>query len=255
MERGWPAFELETAGREGRFEDEGWRVRKDGSRFWANVIITALRNKDGSLYGFCKVTRDFTERRRVEENLRRSEEKFRLLVEAVQDYAIFMLDTEGRVSSWNIGAERIKGYKASEILGKHFSVFYPEEDIRAKKPERELKLALEKGSVEDEGWRIRRDGSRLWASVVITALRDNFGTHVGFTKVTRDFTERRRVQEALVDSRQKLQNSEISLRELSAHLLQSQDEERRRIGRDLHDSLGQYLSCAQDEAGRVNRPD
>jgi PAS domain S-box-containing protein len=241
LERDWPGYELATAAREGRFEDEGWRVRKDGSRFWANVVITALLNKDGSLYGFSKVTRDFTERKRTEETLRRSEEKFRLLVEAVQDYAIFLLDTEGRVSSWNIGAERIKGYKASEIIGRHFSVFYPEEDVRSKKPERELKIAVEQGRVEDEGWRVRRDGSRFWANVVITALKDNFGRNVGFTKVTRDITERRRAQEALTESEQKLRDSEFSLRELSAHLLRSQDEERRRIGRDLHDSLGQYL--------------
>src|SRR5579872_656016 len=235
IQSGWPQFELEKAISDGRFEDQGWRLRKDGSRFWANVVITALHDSQGKLYGFGKVTRDFTERKRAEEELRRSEEKFRLLVDAVQDYAIFMLDTEGRVSSWNAGAERLKGYKAFEILGQHFSVFYPEEDILANKPQRELKIAVEQGRVEDEGWRVRNDGSRFWANVIITALKNDAGKLIGFAKITRDFTERRATLQALLDSEQRL-------RELSLHLLRTQDEERRRIGRDLHDSLGQYLS-------------
>jgi PAS domain S-box-containing protein len=176
------------------------------------------------------------------ESLRESEEKFRLLVEAVQDYAIFMLDAGGRVRSWNIGAERIKGYKPAEIIGKHFSCFYPEADVLAGKPERELQIARREGRVEDEGWRLRKDGSRFWANVVITALRDNAGDIVGFAKVTRDQTEKRRAQQALEESQQRLQSSEDSLRGLSVRLLRTQDEERRRIARDLHDSLGQYLS-------------
>jgi PAS domain S-box-containing protein len=177
-----------------------------------------------------------------EKALRESEQRFRLLVEAVQDYAIFMLDTEGRISSWNLGAERLKGYKASEIIGQHFSRFYPAEDIRAMKPQRELEDALRDGRVEDEGWRLRNDGSRFWANVVITALKDKEGRAIGFSKVTRDFTERMQAQRDLRASERKLQISEQSLRELSLHLLRTQDEERRRIGRDLHDSLGQYLS-------------
>jgi PAS domain S-box-containing protein len=185
------------------------------------------------------------------EELRQSEERFRLLVEAVQDYAIFMLDPEGRVSSWNLGAERLKGYKPTEIFGKHFSCFYPEEDIRAKKPERELEIATEEGRVEDEGWRIRKDGSRFWANVVITALRNEGGELVGFAKVTRDHTERRATQQSLKDSEQKL-------RELSLHLLRSQDEERRRIGRELHDTLGQYLGVMKmklDAMSRLSNPE
>src|SRR6202521_3790533 len=180
--------------------------------------------------------------------LRRSEERFRLLVDAVQEYAIFMLDVQGHVSTWNTGAERIKGYGISEIIGKHFSVFYPEEDIRAGKPQRELEIAAREGRLEDEGWRIRKDGSRFWANVNITALRDKAGRLVGFGKVTRDFTERIRANEALrkeIDERtevqRKLHDSEESLRQLSLRLLQTQDEERRRIARDLHDSVGQYL--------------
>lgn len=174
--------------------------------------------------------------------LHESEEKFRLLVEAVQDYAIFALDADGYVSSWNKGAERIKGYKAAEIIGRHFSTFYPERDVLARKPERELEIARRDGRVEDEGWRLRNDGSRFWANVVITALKDSAGNIVGFTKVTRDQTERMEAQRALEESQRKLQTSEESLRRLSVRLLRTQDEERRRIARDLHDSLGQYLS-------------
>lgn len=180
--------------------------------------------------------------------LRRSEERFRLLVDAVQDYAIFMLDVEGYVSSWNTGAERIKGYEVSEIIGKHFSIFYPEEDIRAGKPRRELEIAAKEGRLEDEGWRLRKDGSRFWANVIITAIRNDAGRLIGFGKVTRDFTEKIKANEALrkeiaerTAAEKKVQDSERSLRQLSVRLLQTQDDERRRIGRDLHDSVGQYL--------------
>ncbi|MGB8459481.1 MAG: PAS domain S-box protein, partial [Candidatus Acidiferrum sp.] len=182
--------------------------------------------------------------------LRRSEEGFRLFVDAVQEYAIFMLDVQGHVSTWNTGAERIKGYGISEIIGKHFSVFYPEEDIRAGKPQRELEIAAREGRLEDEGWRLRKDGSRFWANVVITALRDKSGRLVAFGKVTRDFTDRIRANEELwreieekTAAERKLHESERSLRQLSLHLLQTQDEERRRIGRDLHESVGQYLAA------------
>jgi PAS domain S-box-containing protein len=317
-----------------------------------------------------------------EKALRESERRFRLLVEAVQDYAIFMLDAEGRVNSWNIGAERIKGYKASEIIGKHFSCFYPEEDIEIAKPQRELVIAAREGRIEDEGWRVRKDGSRFWANVVISALKDDAGNIAGFSKVTRDVTDRRQAtkrleeqaallqlahdaiivrdlhgvirfwnrgaeemygwsQEAVLgktthsllrtefpasledingtllhmgmwdgelvhtkrdgarvvvasrwalrrdidvhptvvleintditegkqaqeslrrevterrEAQQKLQASEKSLRQLSLHLLQTQDEERRRIGRDLHDSVGQYLSALKVKLDLLNRP-
>jgi len=190
----FPDHELVEARRTGRFEDEGWRLRKDGSRFWGNIVITALRDERGELVGFSKITRDVTERREHEELLRRSEERFRLLVEGVRDYAIFMLDPEGRVASWNIGAQKNKGYTADEIIGKHFSVFYPPEVAASGWPAEELELALERGSFEDEGWRLRKDGSRFWASVVITALRDASGKHIGFAKVTRDMTDKRRVR-------------------------------------------------------------
>jgi PAS domain S-box-containing protein len=192
--RGWPEHELEVAAREGRFEDEGWRLRKDGTRFWANVVITALRDQSGQLVGFAKVTRDLSERRRHEEELRRSEERFRLMVEVVQDYAIFMLDGQGRVASWNAGAQRIKGYSAEEIIGRHFSAFYPPEVAASGWPDRELESARKEGRFEDEGWRLRKDGTRFWANVVITAIHDDAGQFVGFVKVTRDMTQRRRVE-------------------------------------------------------------
>jgi PAS domain S-box-containing protein len=187
----------------------------------------------------------------------RSEEQLRLLVENAQDYAIFLLDPDGRVATWNLGAERIKGYRASEIIGKHFSVFYPEEDLRSGKPQEELRVAAAVGRFEDEGWRVRKDGTRFWANVIIAALRDSSGNLQGFSKITRDTTERMLALEALRKSNQelreevarrteaegKLQESERSLRKLSGHLLRMQDEERRRLGRELHDSVGQYLAA------------
>ncbi|SOZ10692.1 PAS domain-containing hybrid sensor histidine kinase/response regulator [Cupriavidus taiwanensis] len=193
--RRWPDAELKAAAELGRFEDEGWRVRKDGSRFWANVVITALRDADGKLIGFGKVTRDLTEQRRAAEALRQSEESLRLLVEGVKDYAIFMLDPGGHVVSWNAGASYIKGYRRDEIIGRHFSLFYPQEDVAAGKPARHLDLARRAGRIEDEGWRVRKDGSLFWANVTLTAVYDDSRALRGFAKVTRDMSERRRREE------------------------------------------------------------
>ncbi len=188
-------LELEIASKQGQFEDEGWRIRKGGTRFWANVLITAIRDRADTLIGYAKVTRDLTERKRAEEQRLAVEERFRFLVESVQDYAIFILDLSGHVLTWNIGAERIKGYTAEEIIGSHFSRFYPAEDIAAGKCERELEIAAREGRFEDEGWRIRKDGTQFWANVVISSVRDNHRKLVGFSKVTRDLTERRRNEE------------------------------------------------------------
>lgn len=192
---GKPEYELEVASREGRFEDYGWRIKKDGSQFFANVVITAIRDHSGKLIGFGKVTRDLTERQLAEERLRQSEEVFRLLVSSVKDYGIFMLDPQGRVMTWNEGAQKIKGYSAQEIIGQHFSKFYPREDISAGKPERELVVAAKTGRFEDLGWRLRKDGTRFWANVVITAVKDAEGTLRGFSKVTRDLTDQKLVEE------------------------------------------------------------
>jgi PAS domain S-box-containing protein len=195
-----PRIALETAAREGRFEAEGWRVRKDGSRFWANVVIDPIRDPTGNLVGYAKVTRDLTERRAAEEELRASEQRFRLLVQSVTDYAIYMLDPEGRVSSWNAGAERFKGYAANEIIGEHFSRFYSEEDREAGIPATALETARRDGRFEAEGWRVRKDNSRFWASVIIDPIRNDAGDLIGFAKVTRDLTEKRAIEEQLRQS-------------------------------------------------------
>ncbi len=211
VEAGKPARLLALAARDGRVEDEGWRVRQDGSRFWADVTITALRDPDGSVIGFAKVTRDITERRRAELALHESEERFRLLVESVQEYAIFVLDPAGRVASWNAGAEAIKGYAAEEILGQHVAVFYTPEDVALGKPQAQLEAAAREGRVEDEGWRLRKDGNRFWADTVITAMRDPTGTLIGFGKVTRDLTRRRRIEEQLAQSNAELERFSYSV--------------------------------------------
>jgi PAS domain S-box-containing protein len=201
-DRDWPAAELAMATRDGRFEDEGWRVRKDGSRFWANVVITALRDKSGALVGFAKVTRDLTERRMSEERLRASELQLRLLVENVRDYGLFNLDLDGTVTTWNAGAERISGYRADEIIGKHFSIFYPPEDVAAGKPQAELEIVRREGRFEEEGWRLRKGGERYWSNVVISAIYTPEKQLVGFGKVTRDLSERREAADrAIADAR------------------------------------------------------
>jgi PAS domain S-box-containing protein len=215
---GFPDYELEMAAREGRFEDQGWRLRKDGSRIWANAVITALRDETGGLVGFAKVTRDLTERRAAEEALRSSEERFRLLVTAVGDYGIFMLDPEGYVASWNEGAQRIKGYSPDEIIGRHFSSFYPPNKVAEGFPTYELEIAARDGRFEDEGWRVRKDGSRFWANVVITALRNAAGELIGFAKVTRDLTERRAAEEQRVADAQRLAAVEAANRAKSEFL-------------------------------------
>jgi PAS domain S-box-containing protein len=199
--RGWPEYELKQAYATGRFEDEGWRVRRDGTLFWANVVITAARNAEGEIIGYAKCTRDLTAKRAEEEKLRLSEERFRLMVENVSDYAIFMLDPDGNITSWNTGAMRIKGYQPAEILGKHFSTFYCPEDLAANVPAIELQTAIRAGRVENEGWRVRRDGSLFWANVVITAVYDEHRVLRGFAKVTRDMSERKRLEQLETSSR------------------------------------------------------
>jgi PAS domain S-box-containing protein len=186
---------LEDAASQGRREEDGWYVRRDGSRFWANIVVSPLRDDEGRLIGFAAVMRDFTERRHTEEALRQSEQRLRQLIESVKDYAIFTLDPSGHITTWNPGAERIKGYRASEIMGRHFSRFYTEEDLARGKPDRDLEIATAEGRLEDEGWRVRADGSRFWASIVISPMRNSAGQLLGFAKVTGDHTERKHAEE------------------------------------------------------------
>jgi len=203
IERGLPAHELVVAAREGRFEDEGWRVRKDGSRFWANVVITALHAPDGTLTGYAKVTRDLSERRRHEETLRYNELRFRALVEGVRDYAIYMLDPDGHVATWNAGAQQIHGYTAVESIGSHFSRLLVPDGTELERARRELFIASREGRFQEEGWRLRKDGTRFWANVVITAIRDPQGSLLGFSKITRDLTERLHHEAALRESEER----------------------------------------------------
>jgi PAS domain S-box-containing protein len=203
-----PQRQLEIAAREGRFEAEGWRVRKDGSRFWAHVVLDTVRRPDGELIGFAKITRDVTAKRESERALWESEQRFRILVQGVRDYAIYMLDRDGRITNWNSGAQAIKGYSEDEILGEHFSRFYTEEDRAGGEPARALETALREGKYERQAWRVRKNGERFWASILIDPLYDEAGAHVGFAKITRDITDQKRAEEELEEARVALAQSQ-----------------------------------------------
>ncbi|WP_119458295.1 hybrid sensor histidine kinase/response regulator [Rhodospirillaceae bacterium SYSU D60014] len=242
--QGKPARALEVARKTGRFEDEGWRVRKDGSRFWALAVLDAVREEDGSVIGFAKITRDITERKMAEEALRASDRRFRLLVEGVTDYSIFMLDPHGRITNWNSGAELMKGYTAQEIVGQHFSRFYTEEDRRKGEPQRALETAMRDGRCEKEGWRVRKDGSRFWASVVIDPIRDE-GVLIGFAKITRDITERRQTQQALEETREQL---------LQAQKMEAVGQLTGGVAHDFNNLLQALSGCLQMVERRVSDP-
>ncbi len=201
---GLPERALRVAAQEGRFEAEGWRIRKDGSRFFANSVIDPIRNDAGELIGFAKISRDITERRERELALFQAEQRFGLLVQGVKDCAIYMLDTDGFITNWNTGAAAIKGYGSDEVVGKHFSIFYTSDDRGTGAPERALATALAAGKYETEAWRVRKDGTLFWANVLIDPIYDEDGKHVGFAKITRDATDKRKAQEELEDTRSAL---------------------------------------------------
>jgi PAS domain S-box-containing protein len=258
LKRDLPGHELRVASSEGRFEDEGWRVRKDGSLFWANVVISALRNRGGDLLGYAKVTRDLTQRRQHEESVRQSEERFRLLVEGVADYAIFMLDVNGHVATWNSGAARIKGYRSEDIIGQHFRKFYPQDIAESGWPEHELRVAAAEGRFVDEGWRVRKDGSRFWAHVTITALRDEAGRLRGFAKLTRDLTERKRTEalEASGAERDQLLEAERGARMLAQRTARMKDEFLATLSHELRTPLNAILGWTQlIRKDAIARPD
>lgn len=203
-EAGRPGRILATARAHGRHEEENWRLCKDGRHIWCLAVLNAICDSDGDILGFVEITRDITERRQAQQALEDSERRFRHFVQSVTDYAIYTLDTAGRVTNWNAGAERIKGYTAAEIIGEHFSRFYIEEDRAADLPSRALARAAQDGRYEHEGWRVRKDGSRFWANAVIEPISDDAGSLLGYAKVTRDMTERRAAQQALDEAREQL---------------------------------------------------
>jgi PAS domain S-box-containing protein len=231
-----PSDILARAATTGRAYYEGWHARRDGTRFWASVLVIAQRREQGDLAGFAAVAHDFSPRHLIEARLRRSEQRLQVMIDSVEDYAIFMLSPTGEVATWNTGAERIKGYRAEEIIGHHFSIFYPPEGRAAGLPERMLETASTQGRSEAEGWRVRSDGSRFWADVIITPIRDDTGTLQGFTKVTRDLTEHKRLEEL------------EHVGKLAAAAERAREEEKKRIARELHDDLGQQLTALKMSA-------
>jgi PAS domain S-box-containing protein len=236
VERRHPEYELEVATQEGSYEEEGLRLRNDGSPFWASVTITALKNSEGVVTGFAKVTRDITEKKNTEQELRESEERLRLMIEAVKDYAIFMVDLEGHIVSWNTGAHRLNGYTAEEAIGKPLSIFYTDEALAAGYPRCELDAVREHGHYEEEGIRKRKDGSTYWAHVILTSLYDHEGQLRGFAKVTRDITERKRAEQELKSAHSELeQRVEQRTSELlgAVERLQKEIQERKLVEAEL----------------------
>ncbi|MEO5976197.1 MAG: PAS domain S-box protein, partial [Chryseolinea sp.] len=231
-EKNLPQSLLQEALNNDRASHEGYRIRKDGSRFWASVIITALHDNNGMAIGFSKVTKDLTDQKIAEdrlaiftqelqhknEALRLSEERYHKMISEVKDYAILLLDGSGTIINWNAGAELIKGYKTSEIVGKNFTVFYTSEDIEKGLPQKLILEAEVKGRAATEGWRKRKDGTLFWGSIVITALHDTVGNLIGFSKVTRDLTKRKKDEEDLKKNAHDLAVKNIELERLNAEL-------------------------------------
>lgn len=252
-------YELGLALKKGRFRVEGWKRRKDGSRFWAEMTLSSMRDEQNNFIGYACVLDDISEKKALEVELRQSEESYRLMVENVRDYAIFMLDTTGHIVTWNEGAKRIKGYSASEIIGKHFSSFYTAQDLETKKPERELKIAVATGKYEEEGWRVRKDGSVFWASVVITALFNQQNKHIGFSKVTRDLTDRKKNEEVLRQSEERYRSLveqvtdyEICMLDEKGKIISWNEGAKKLKGYTNEEIIGKYFSIFYPEEDILN---
>jgi PAS domain S-box-containing protein len=205
---GLPNRALECSARDGTFQIECWRVSKDGRRFWAHTVLDSIRNEKNELEGFAQITRDLTERKRADEFLKRNDDQFKLLVQNVADYAIYMLDLEGTINSWNTGAQQIAGYLAHEVIGRHFSLFYTKEDQEKGAPAKSLEVAAQDGKFAQDGWLVRKDGAVFWASAVISPIRDDDGSIIGFAKVTRDLTHAKKAQRDLERARDTLFQSQ-----------------------------------------------
>ena len=245
---GVPEAELEMARRDGMAPDVRWHQRRDGARVFIEGTTRALRDEEGALRGFLKIGQDVTRRRRLDEALRASQARYRTLVDNVTDYAIFLIDAGGLVTEWTAGAERVKGYAAAEVVGRHLALFYPPEDVAAGEVDRELAEAAATGRAEREGWRVRRDGTRFWVNEIATAVRDAEGQLAGFTKISRDLTERRLAEAAAEQRRLAAARDELR-RALAA----AEEGERRRLARELHDQLGQHLTGFALGLGEVRR--